>query len=156
MTQDQSHSYALHVRWTGNRGSGTSAYDAYSRDHVISAPGKPDLHGSSDPAFRGDAACYNPEELLVASLSTCHMLWVLHLCAQAGITLTGYEDAPEGRMSLGADGGGRFTSVTLRPRVSLAAGADRDRLPEIHEEAHRLCFIANSVNFPVNCAPAPA
>jgi organic hydroperoxide reductase OsmC/OhrA len=145
------HEYSVTVRWTGDQGTGTSGYRTYKRDHEISASGKPVIPGSSDPAFRGDPARYNPEEMLVASLSTCHMLWYLHLCADAGIAVTGYVDEPRGSMAETEDGGGRFTEVVLRPRVRLAAGADPEAAQRLHERAHHLCFIANSVNFPVTC-----
>lgn len=149
------HRYGATVRWTGNRGTGTSAYRAYGRDHEISSEGKPEIAGSSDPAFRGDRARWNPEDLLVSALSACHMLFYLHLCADAGIVVTGYEDAAEGTMRETSDGGGRFTDVVLRPRVTIASG-DRQRADRLHEEAHRLCFIASSINFPVRCEPAVA
>lgn len=153
MSRDRSHQYRTTVEWTGNLGQGTASYKAYSRDHRITAPGRPDLAGSSDPAFRGDASRYNPEDLLVASLSSCHMLWYLHLCASAGITLLAYRDDAEGTMEEAADGGGRFVSATLRPVARLAPGSDAERALALHHEAHRLCFIANSVNFPVAVEP---
>ncbi len=149
----RTHRYAARVEWTGNRGEGTASYRAYGRDHRIEAPGKPPIEGSADPAFRGDAARYNPEELLLASLSGCHMLWYLHLCAEAGVVVVGYADAAEGEMIEEADGGGRFTSVALRPEVTLAAGADRDKALALHAAAHAKCFIARSVNFPVTHHP---
>jgi organic hydroperoxide reductase OsmC/OhrA len=139
------------VRWTGDLGTGTSGYRAYKRDHEISAAGKPVIPASSDPDFRGDPSRYNPEELLVASLSTCHMLWYLHLCADAGIVVTGYADEPRGTMAEAEDGGGRFTEVVLRPRVRVATGSDLELAQQLHEEAHHLCYIASSVNFPVTC-----
>ncbi len=145
------HGYAVTVRWTGNLGSGTSAYRAYSRNHVIEAAGKPALTGSSDPAFRGDPACYSPEDLLVASLAACHMLWYLHLCADAGVVVTHYEDHAAGTMQETSDGGGSFTEVVLRPQVMVAPGSDVALATRLHEEAHRKCFIANSVKFPVGC-----
>lgn len=147
------HNYSLTVRWTGNLGPGTASYRAYTRDHEVAAEGKPVLAGSSDPAFRGDPTRYSPEELLVASLSACHMLWYLHLCADAGIVVMAYEDAAQGTMEETADGGGRFTAVTLRPRIVLADGTRRPEADALHERAHGLCFIANSVNFPVNVEP---
>jgi len=150
---DKEHRYHARVVWTGNKGFGTRDYRTYSRDHRIEAPGKPDIPGSSDPAFRGDAARWNPEELLVASLSACHKLWYLHLCSAAGIVVTGYEDDAEGTMAESADGGGRFTSVTLRPRIRLAGGADAEKAVALHHDAHGRCFIANSVNFPVTVEP---
>jgi organic hydroperoxide reductase OsmC/OhrA len=149
----KTHRYDLRVTWTGNRGAGTSNYRAYERDHRIEAVGKPVLEGSSDPAFRGDPRRYNPEELLLAAASACHMLAYLHLCAASGVTVIGYEDDPVGTMVETADGGGHFTRILLRPRVRLAAGADRERAVALHEDAHRMCFIANSLKSPVECRP---
>ena len=153
MSDHKQHSYLTRTVWTGNLGEGTANYRAYSRDHVISAAGRPDLAGSSDPAFRGDATRWNPEDLLIAALSSCHMLWYLHLCAQAQITVLAYHDDATGTMVEDAGGGGRFTQAVLRPAATLAAGADAALAKALHEEAHRLCFIANSVNFPVSIEP---
>ncbi|MDK9704297.1 MAG: OsmC family protein [Sulfuritalea sp.] len=153
MSHDKQHGYAIRTEWSGNLGKGTADYRAYSRDHVISAAGRPDLPGSSDPAFRGDASRWNPEDLLVASLSSCHMLWYLHLCAEAKIVVLAYRDDASGTMVEDA-GGGRFTAAVLRPVATLAAASDAARAKALHEEAHRLCFIANSVNFPVRIEPA--
>jgi len=146
------HRYATHVRWTGNTGDGTSSYRSYSRDHVITVEGKPEIPGSSDPNFRGDPARYNPEDLLVASLSTCHMLWYLHLCAVNKIVVVNYEDHAEGMMNERSDGSGEFVRVVLKPRVTISSG-DRERALELHHEAHKFCFIANSVKFPVEAEP---
>lgn len=146
-----SHEYTTDLVWTGNRGEGTSGYRAYDRAHELSIAGKPVIPGSADPHFRGDASRYNPEELLVASLSACHMLWFLHLCADAGIRVEEYTDQATGTMQLTADGGGHFAEVVLRPRVRAADGADSARVDELHHRAHALCFIARSVNFPVRC-----
>lgn len=148
----KAHRYAATIRWTGDRGTGTSTYRAYGRDHEISTGGKPAIPGSSDLAFRGDGARWNPEDLLVSALSACHMLSYLHLCAVAGVVVTAYEDRAEGTMCETGDGGGRFTEVVLRPRVTIASGDPREA-GRLHEEAHRLCFIASSVNFPVRIAP---
>lgn len=148
------HRYQTTVTWTGNLGTGTSGYRAYSRDHDIAFDGKPVIAGSSDPAFRGDPTRHNPEDLLVASLSTCHMLWYLHLCAAAGIVVTGYVDRAEGVMAESADGAGQFTQVVLKPAIALAPGADETRAAALHHEAHAKCFIARSVNFPVDCRPS--
>lgn len=148
------HAYEIDVTWTGNRGTGTSAYQAYSRNHEIAASGKPTLPGSSDPAFRGDCTRYNPEELLVAALSTCHMLAYLHLCADAGVVVTGYVDRACGVMTETADGGGRFVEVVLHPEIMLADERHRDRAMMLHDDAHHHCFIASSVNFPVRCEPS--
>jgi organic hydroperoxide reductase OsmC/OhrA len=147
------HTYTCSLRWTGNRGTGTASYQAYGRDHVFSSSGKPDLQGSSDPAFRGDPSRYNPEELLVAALASCHMLWYLHLCADAGVRVLAYRDAPTGNMVEDAQRGGYFTKVVLRPRVTIAQGCDPATAQALHERAHGKCFIANSVNFPIACEP---
>ena len=149
----QRHSYSVTVAWTGNTGTGTSSYRNYERSHEISAAGKAAIAGSSDPAFRGDAKRWNPEELLVASLSTCHQLWYLHLCAEAGVVVERYVDEAVGVMEEAADGGGQFVEVVLRPRVGLAASSDREKALSLHHEAHEKCFIARSVNFPVRCEP---
>jgi organic hydroperoxide reductase OsmC/OhrA len=146
------HRYEATVVWTGDDGVGTRDYTAYRRDHVIRFPGKPDLPGSSDLSYRGDPTRYNPDQLLVASLSACHMLWYLHLAAVGGVVVRGYEDRADGTLVLDADGGGRFTEVVLRPRVQIGPG-DVARARALHEEAHRRCFIANSVNFPVRHEP---
>jgi organic hydroperoxide reductase OsmC/OhrA len=151
---EREHTYSTTLNWLGNRGSGTSTYRAYSRDHEISGAGKAaPISCSSDPTFRGDAAKYSPEELLIAAISGCHMLWVLHLCADAGIAVTSYSDNATGTMQENADGSGEFVQITLRPRIAIA---DLSRAPElnaVHEKAHHLCFIARSVNFPVRCDP---
>ncbi len=147
------HAYSVTVTWTGNTGTGTSGYRAYERAHDIEILGKPPIPGSADPAFRGDPARYNPEEMLVASLSTCHMLWYLHLCSADGIVVLAYQDVAEGVMIEDVDGGGRFKEVVLQPEITLAAGADRAQAAALHEVAHQKCFIANSVNFPVRCEP---
>jgi organic hydroperoxide reductase OsmC/OhrA len=147
------HRYAAIVEWTGNRGTGTSAYAAYDRAHEIRIPGKPAILGSSDPAFRGDPSRYNPEDLLVASLATCHMLWYLHLCSTAGIVVTAYLDRAEGTMQEDPDGSGRFTAVLLKPDVTVKRGADLAKARDLHHAAHEMCFIANSMNFPVSHEP---
>ena len=146
------HHYSTRVRWTGNRGAGTTDYRAYERSHEITADGKPTIAGSSDPAFRGDAARYNPEELFVASLSACHMLWYLHLCADAGVVVTDYYDESRGVMEE-TTSGGRFTRVILRPRVTVASQDMIEQALQLHAGAHAHCFIANSVNFEVLVEP---
>jgi organic hydroperoxide reductase OsmC/OhrA len=149
----KTHTYSCNVTWTGNTGTGTSGYRAYARDHVIAGPGKPELPGSADPAFRGDATRYNPEELLVASVSTCHMLWYLHLAADAKVTVIAYRDAPVGTMVEDAEKGGWFTGITLHPQVTISKDSDPAKALELHHAAHAKCYIANSVNFPVACEP---
>jgi len=147
------HQYTVAVTWTGNRGTGTSGYRDYGRDHDIAAAGKPTIPGSSDPAFRGDPARWNPEEMLVASVSTCHQLWYLHLAATAGITVVAYEDRPVGTMTEDAKGSGRFTALTLHPTVTILPGDDAAKAAALHHDAHEMCFVANSVNFPIDCIP---
>lgn len=143
------------MRWTGNHGTGTSGYREYGRNHEISAQNKThDIAGSSDRAFRGDSARYNPEELLVAALSSCHMLAYLHLCVDAGIVVTAYEDAATGTMKLNPDGSGQFTEVVLSPVVTLADPSQADAANNLHHEAHEKCFIARSINFDVRCEPS--
>ena len=153
---DKTHSYRLTVRWTGNRGSDTSGYRHYGRDHVIGVDGKPEIGGSSDPAFCGDPSRYSPEDLLVASVSACHMLWYLHLCADAGVVVVAYVDEAEGTMTETPDGSGRFSDIVLRPRVTVACGSDTALAVSLHGKAHRMCFIANSVAFPIACEPTVA
>lgn len=147
------HHYQATIRWTGNLGSGTSDYSAYGRDHRITITDKADIHGSADPAFRGDPSRHNPEELLLAALSGCHMLWYLHLCADAGIIVTEYQDNATAVMAEESHGGGRFREAMLHPQVTIEAAADYEKAMALHEAAHRHCFIANSVNFPVRHQP---
>jgi len=149
----KTHLYRVTVKWTGNRGKGTENYRAYDRDHAIIATSKPPIAGSSDPAFRGDPARWNPEELLVASVSACHKLWYLHLCAVAGICVLAYEDDAEGLMEEDETGGGRFVQIILRPRIGLRADGDVELATRVHRDAHEKCFIANSLNFPILCKP---
>ena len=153
MANTREHRYVVTVSWTGNRGSGTSGYRDYARDYEIAADSKPAISGSSDPAFRGDRGRWNPEELLVASLSACHKLWYLHLAAEAGIIVTAYADRAEGALEVGRDGVGQFKSVVLHPTVTVAPGSDIERARTLHQPAHEKCFIANSVNFFVECQP---
>jgi organic hydroperoxide reductase OsmC/OhrA len=153
MANTREHQYTVSLTWSGNLGSGTSGYRDYSRNYEIRVDGKPVICGSADPAFRGDRSRWNPEELLVASLSACHKLSYLYLAAEAGIIVTAYADRAEGIMEVGRDGAGRFKRVMLRPTVTVAAGTDVERARTLHKPAHEMCFIANSVNFPVECEP---
>lgn len=143
------HKYEVQLDWTGNDGEGTKTYKGYRRDHTITSEGKPEIAGSSDPNFRGDRSRYNPEELLVASLSACHMLWYLHLCAANHVTVWEYRDRAFGEMQENADGSGEFVRVTLQPTVKISASDNREKALGLHHEAHRLCFVARSVKFPV-------
>lgn len=150
------HKYELGVEWTGNTGEGTKTYQSYSRDLTIASANKPQILASADPSFRGDASRYNPEELLVASLSGCHMLSYLHLCAVNKITVLEYRDQPSGIMEQDNAGSGVFISVTLHPTAKIAEGNDREKALALHEQAHHVCFIARSVNFPVLVEPQMA
>ncbi|SDD25092.1 Organic hydroperoxide reductase OsmC/OhrA [Sanguibacter gelidistatuariae] len=151
------HSYTTAITWTGAGTEGTASYTSYSRDHLVGAEGKPDILASADPAFRGDPARHNPEELFVASLSQCHMLWFLHMAAVAGVVVRSYTDTAVGTMRVESAGAGQFTEIELRPRVIIDDddAPDRDaRIAELHERAHAHCFISRSVNFPVRIIPA--
>ena len=150
------HAYDVQVTWTGNRGAGTRHYGAYARDHEIAVAQKPVILASSDSCFRGDPCRHNPEDLFVASISSCHMLWYLHLCSEAKIVVTSYVDRASGSMVEAADGSGKFTEVTLRPEVTIQAGGDAALAASLHERAHHMCFIANSVSIPVACEPTIA
>jgi len=145
---NKQHNYQTTIRWTGNKGTGTDDYRNYDRSHTISIPDKVEILGSSDVAFRGDQTKHNPEDMLVASLSSCHMLWYLHLCADAGVVVVDYVDHATGVMEE-SDTGGHFTEVTLNPVVTVTDASMIDKAIQIHHEAHKRCFIANSVNFPV-------
>jgi organic hydroperoxide reductase OsmC/OhrA len=154
MPRERTHKFRISSRWTGNLGSGTSAYAAYSRAHEYTGEAKiAPIPGSSDPAFRGDPGRYNPEELLVGALSSCHMLWVLHLCADAGIVVTEYSDEAWGEMVEHADGSGEMTRVLLRPRMRIATPGRVAEVASIHDRAHAVCCLARSVRFPVEHEP---
>jgi organic hydroperoxide reductase OsmC/OhrA len=146
---NRDHFYSSKLTWTGNSGEGTSNYKSYERDHIISGEGKADIMVSSDPAFRGDKSKYNPEELLVASLSSCHMLWFLHLCAVNEVIVVEYTDNPEGIMTENGGEGGKFKEVTLHPQVTVKDAKMISKVDDLHKKANKLCYIANSVNFPV-------
>jgi organic hydroperoxide reductase OsmC/OhrA len=146
------HSYEVAVEWQGNRGSGTSDYRSYGREVLVTAVGKPDIAGSADPAFRGNPERWNPEDLLLAALSQCHLLSYLHAAASHGIVVTAYTDAASAVMEQTADGGGHFVSATLHPVVTISAG-DPELARALHKQASAQCFIAASVNFPVRHEP---
>ena len=147
-----SHYYALSIEWTGNNGTGTDGYRNYKRDHIIRTDNKPDLLGSADPSFRGDRTRYNPEELLVAALSACHMLSYLHVCVKNGVVVTAYTDNATGSMQTVGDGG-HMTEVVLHPEVTVRDASMVEKAQSLHGEASKLCFIASSVNFPVRHEP---
>jgi organic hydroperoxide reductase OsmC/OhrA len=143
------HKYHTNLQWTGNTGKGTESYRGYERAHQIMADGKPVIDCSSDPSFRGDRSRYNPEEMFLASLSSCHMLWFLHLCSDAGVVVLEYTDSANGLMTESDDGNGRFKEVTLHPRVVVRETWMMEKVNELHDKAHHFCFISNSCNFPV-------
>ena len=145
--------FEIKTVWTGNTGSETSAYTSYERSHEIRAIGKPTLPGSAAPAYQGDATRYNPEELLIASASACHMLWYLHLCAKAGIVVESYEDAASGELALDASGSGAMAGITLRPLVTIRAGSDPEQATRLHAKAGQMCFIARSLRCDVSHEP---
>jgi len=147
------HHYTTHITWTGNRGTGTSGYRSYGREHVLAIDGKADIACSSDPAFNGDPSRHNPEEFLLASLSSCHMLWYLHLCSDAGVIVTSYIDQAKGLMEESPDGGGRFTEVILCPKIVVSDASMIDKAIALHEPASKKCFIANSCNFSIHHQP---
>src|SRR5688500_15265328 len=139
---DQQHHYSLTLKWTGNKGTGTRSYTGYDRSHSISIENKPELLCSSDAAFRGDKTKHTPEDLLVASISSCHMLWYLHLCSEAVVIVTDYVDNAKGTMTVTADGGGYFTEVTLFPEVTITESSMEEKANALHAKANKLCFIA--------------
>jgi len=147
------HHYQASIEWTGNNGSGTNNYRSYERSYVISIEHKADILGSSDPAFRGDKTKANPEDLFLSSLAACHMLWYLHLCADAGVVVTDYVDNATGVMLENANGSGQFTEVHLNPIVTIENELMAEQAQQLHTEANKLCFIANSVNFPIHHYP---
>jgi len=144
------HDYTARIVWTGNRGEGTKTYRGYDRSWDIATPGKPITHCSNDPLLGGDAALPNPEDLLLSSLSACHMLWYLHLASVAGITVLSYQDDPVGVGETSPNGAGRFLRATLKPHIVVRAGDDLAEAEAIHHRIHEFCFIARSVNFPVS------
>jgi organic hydroperoxide reductase OsmC/OhrA len=144
----KAHHYQAHLIWDGNLGEGTSTYGGYGRHHRVVIAGKPDLHGSADPTFRGEANRHNPEDLFLAAIVSCHMLSYLALCARHGICVTAYEDAASGTMVLDGSGGGKFEEVTLHPVVTITEG-DAELAANLHEKAHAQCFIANSCSVPI-------
>ncbi len=149
MAAGDTHHYAVTVTWTGNTGEGTATPTSYKKDQELVVEGKPPIAGSADPAFKGDASRWNAEDLLVAALSQCHLLWYLSSAAKRKIVVNGYVDRAEGRMAMNRDGSGQFTEVVLRPQITLAPGTDVGKADALHHVAHEMCFIARSVNFPV-------
>lgn len=149
----KNHEYTVTIKWTGNRGTGTSAYKSYERDWDLATPGKPVIHCSNDPLLGGNREKHNPEDMLIAALSSCHMLWYLHLCSEAGIVVTAYEDNPIGIGEVEPSGKGRFLSAILKPRIEITPESDPVKAMQLHDEIHAFCFVARSVNFPVTYQP---
>ena len=145
------HDYTSRIVWTGNRGQGNRTYRGYDRTWEIRTPGKPTVACSNDPLLGGDPTLHNPEDLLLSALSSCHMLWYLHLASKAGIAVAGYEDAPVATGETEPGGAGRFLRATLRPTITVSAGTDLGKADALHGDIHAFCYIARSVNFPVAC-----
>jgi organic hydroperoxide reductase OsmC/OhrA len=152
-TKLKEHKYNINLQWTGNTGKGTETYRGYERSHTISVEGKPDIEGSSDPSFRGDKQKYNPEEMFLASLSSCHMLWFLHVCSEANIIVLEYSDSAVGTLIETSDGSGKFSEVVLHPKVKVREAVMLEKINQLHDKAHKFCFISNSCNFPVRHLP---
>jgi len=150
---NKKHFYKTQVIWVGNNGIGTDHYKSYERNHIIRVEGKPEILASSDPSFRGDKLKYNPEELLVSALSSCHMLWYLHLCAEAGVVVEAYSDQAIGEMVESPINGGKFNQVSLHPTVEVKDFSMVQTAISLHAKANKYCFIANSVNFEVTHKP---
>lgn len=150
------HEYVARLTWDGNPGDGTASYERYGRQFVVQIDGKPDLRGSADPQFRGDAALHNPEDLFLAAISTCHMLSYLALCARRGVRVVAYEDEARGTLRFDGTGGGRFVEVTLHPRVTISADSDLALARELHGEAHETCYVASSCSVPIHHQPVVA
>lgn len=147
------HHYNATITWTGNKGKGTADLKSYERDHTIVVDGKPAIPGTSEVSVKANKVRYNPEELLLSAVSACHMLWYLFLCADNGIVVTAYVDKSSGTMENTADGGGRFTGITLQPVITIAGKMNVEKLADLHHRANKLCYIANSCNFPIHHKP---
>jgi organic hydroperoxide reductase OsmC/OhrA len=152
----QEHRYSARLRWTGNLGSGTSGYRSYSRDHQVEVDGPGLLLGTADPTFHGSRDRWNPEQLLLTAVAQCHMLSYLHVAVRAGLVVTAYTDSPVGNLRLNRDGSGEFTDILLAPHVEVDHHGRTELADSLHAEAHRLCFIARSVSFPVHHEPTSA
>lgn len=151
MTQD--HHYNITTEWTGKTAEGTKNVKKYNRTHTITNQGKPELILTTDNPHVGDKTKLNPEDLLVSSISSCHMLSYLYVCALEGIVITSYIDNANGIMTENVTGGGSFKEVTLNPVFSVADENMVEKAIELHHKAHEICYIANSVNFEIKCNP---
>jgi organic hydroperoxide reductase OsmC/OhrA len=143
------HEYAARLVWDGNTGTGTATYSGYGRKHRVLIDGKPDLEGSADPMFKGDADRPNPEDLFLAAIASCHMLSYLALCAWEGVNVVAYEDEVRGTLEFDGRGSGKFTEVVLRPVVTITAGSDAELAQQLHEKAHEQCYVAASCSVPI-------
>lgn len=150
---NKQHHYTTQITWTGNKGTGTSGYTEYERSHTIQAENKVLIEASSDAPFRGDKSLYNPEDLFLSSIASCHMLWYLHLCADNGIIVKSYMDNPHGIMQTFANGSGNFSEITLHPVVEVTEASMVEIAIDLHHSAHQMCFLANSVNFEIFIEP---
>lgn len=149
----KSHQYSASIEWTGNKGEGTSSYKSYQRDWRLVTNDKQVIECSNDPVLGGDMTKHNPEDLLVASVASCHMLWYLHLCSIAGIVVTSYQDTPLAIGEMEPSGAGHFKSITLRPKITITNDSDEEKAHALHHDIHQYCFIARSINFPVDFEP---
>lgn len=145
--------YKLDLSWKGNRGAGTMTYTSYDRDFTAQKESRPAILGSSHPAFRGNSDRYCPEELLLASLSSCHMLWYLNMCASHDVVVLEYTDQPVMEMEVKEFGNGDIRSATLSPVVRIASDDQREQALAMHQKAHQSCFIAKGVNFDIILNP---
>ncbi len=149
MSTKKEHRYKINNTWTGNHGLGTKNYKSYERSYEIISGNKKIIQGSSDPAFQGDPTLYNPEELFLASIASCHMLWFLHLCSVNNVIVISYTDNAEGSMEENKNGSGQFSEVILRPKITVKDLQMVELANQLHEKANKMCFIANSCNFPI-------
>ena len=149
----KTHEYPAKIVWTGNSGTGTSAYKAYERTWDMAAEDKAVINCSNDPLLGGDRLKYNPEDLLISAVASCHMLWYLHLCSQAGVVVTAYEDNPVGIGESEPSGAGQFIEAVLRPKITITAESDPQKAVTLHDEIHQYCYIARSINFPLRFEP---
>lgn len=143
------HLFKAELKWTSNQNLEDVTKRFYSKSHQIKIEGKPVLDISAAKAFKGDPELYNPEDLLLSSLVSCHMMSYLYVCAQNGIEVLGYSDNAEATLEVSPDGSGRFVEVRLFPKVKIVNSDQVELALELHKKANQLCFIANSCNFPV-------
>ncbi|PXY45043.1 OsmC family protein [Flavobacterium hydrophilum] len=143
------HIFKAAINWNSKQNQEQSERKFYSKSHKILIEGKPVLNVSAAKAFKGDPELYNPEDLLLSSLVSCHMMSYLYVCSQNGIEVLEYSDHAEAILEVASDGSGRFTEVRLHPNVVIANADKVQEALDLHTKANQLCFIANSCNFPV-------